>query len=168
MTLPEGSEYKTCKGFPCPVRDFSACGGEVMADIENKVDKSSVVARLNELIKKISKEEQQALLGELEERLFKKKRKHERKPFLSTLDYSTESGSYRDFVKDISVEGVFIETSIPFSVGEALSMTFLLPEHEKKIKIHGEIVRIDEQGIGVKFKTSQVQKEIIQSFVDMV
>ena len=139
-----------------------------MADIENKADESSVVARLHELIKKLSKEEQQALLGELEERLFKKTRKHERKPFFTTLDYSTESGSYRDFIKDISMEGVFIETSIPFSVGEVLSMTFLLPEHEKKVKIHGEIVRIDEQGIGVKFKTSQIQKEIIKSFVDMV
>jgi Tfp pilus assembly protein PilZ len=134
-----------------------------MADIEN-----SVVARLHELIKRMSKEEQEALLSGLEEKLFKKTRKHERKPFLSTLDYSTESGSYRDFVKDISIEGVFIETSIPFSVGELISMTFLLPEHEKKIKIHGEIVRIDEQGIGVQFKTSQVQKEIIKSFVDMV
>ncbi len=134
-----------------------------MADIEN-----SVLARLYELIKNMSKEEQRALLDELEERLFKKTRKHERKPFLSTLDYSTESGSYRDFVKDISVEGVFIETNIPFSVGEGISMTFLLPEHEKKIKIHGEIVRIDEQGIGVQFKSSQVQKEIIKSFVDMV
>lgn len=134
-----------------------------MADIEN-----SVVARLHELIKRMSKEEQQALLSGLEEKLFKKTRKHERKPFFSTLDYSTESGSYRDFVKDISIEGVFIETSIPFSVGELISMTFLLPEHEKKIKIHGEIVRIDEQGIGVQFKISQVQKEIIKSFVDMV
>lgn len=139
-----------------------------MADIENKADESSVVARLHELIKKLSKEEQQALLGELEERVFKKTRKHERKPFFTTLDYSTESGSYRDFIKDISMEGVFIETSIPFSVGEVLSMTFLLPEYEKKVKIHGEIVRIDEQGIGVKFKSSQVQKEIIKSFVDMV
>ena len=139
-----------------------------MADMDKDMDKSGVVAGLHELINKMSAEEQQALLDELEERLFKKKRKHERKPFLTTLDYSAESGSYRDFIKDISIEGVFIETRTPFSVGEILSMTFLLPEYEKKIKIQGEIVRIDEKGIGVKFKTSQVQKEIIKSFVDMV
>jgi Tfp pilus assembly protein PilZ len=161
-------EHKASGGLPSSFWRLIACGGEIMSDMENKFEKFSVVAQLHELIKKMSKEEQQLLLGELEARLFKKKRKHERKPFLTTLDYSTESGSYRDFVKDISIEGVFIETSIPFSVGEALSMTFLLPEHEKKIKIQGEIVRLDKQGIGVKFKTSQVQKEIIQSFVDMV
>jgi len=139
-----------------------------MADIEKKVDESSVVPRLHDLIKKMSKEEQQALLGELEERLFKKQRKHARKMFLTTLDYSTDSGSYRDFIKDISVGGLFIETGTSFSVGEEISMTLLLPEYGKKISIQGEIVRIEEQGIGVKFKTSQVQKEIIKSFVDMV
>ena len=139
-----------------------------MADIENPVDKSSVVVRLHELIEKMSKEEQRALLDELEERLSKRKRKHERKPFLTTVDYSTDSGSYRDFIKDISVGGVFIETGTSFLVGKVISMTFLLPEHEKKIKIQGEIIRIDEKGIGVKFKTTQVQKEIIKSFVDMV
>jgi Tfp pilus assembly protein PilZ len=139
-----------------------------MDDIEKKVDESSVVPRLHDLIEKMSKEEQQALLGELEEKLFKRKRKHERKPFVTTLDYSTDSGSYRDYIKDISVGGLFIETGTSFSVGEETSMTLLLPEYEKKIKIQGEIVRIEEQGIGVKFKTSQVQKEIIKSFVDMV
>jgi Tfp pilus assembly protein PilZ len=139
-----------------------------MADIEKKVDESSIVPRLHDLIKKMSKEEQQALLGELEKRLFKKQRKHERKPFFTTLDYSTESRPYRDFIKDISVGGLFIETGTSFSVGEEISMTLLLPQYEKKIKIQGEIVRIEEQGIGVKFKTSQVQKEIIKSFVDMV
>ena len=139
-----------------------------MADNENKMDESRAEDRLNELIKKMSKEDQQALLTELEEKLLKKKRKHERKPFLTTLDYSTESGSYRDFVRDISIGGVFIETRTSFSIGEVISMTFLLPEHEQKIKIQGEIIRIDEQGVGVKFKTSQVQKEIIKSFVDMV
>ena len=39
----------------------------------------------------------------------KRKRKHERKPFVETVDYTTASGTYRDFIKDISDEGVFIE-----------------------------------------------------------
>jgi hypothetical protein len=55
-----------------------------------------------------------------------------------------------------------------FQRAKVLPMTLRLPQYEKKIKIQGEIVRIEEQGIGVKFKTSQVQKEIIKSFVDMV
>ena len=139
-----------------------------MNDVEKKVDELNIVAQLHGLIDKMSKEEQQALLEELEGRLFKKQRMHERKNFPTTLDYSTKSGSHRDFTKDISIGGVFIETTTSFSVGEETSMTLLLPEHEKKIKIQGEIVRVDKQGIGVKFKTTQVQYEIIKSFVELV
>ena len=139
-----------------------------MTDTPNEVEKSEVFSRLHELIRKMSKEEQQSLLAELEDRLFKKKRRHERKSFPTTIDYSTDTASYRDFIKDISFGGIFIETSEPFTVGEIISMTLLLPEYDKKIKIKGEIVRIDKQGVGVNFKTSQVQEEIIKSFVDVI
>lgn len=139
-----------------------------MPAILNEESKSDVVARLYDLINKMSNDEQQALLIELEKGLSKRKRKHERKPFVETVDYTTASGTYRDFIKDISDEGVFIETRKPFSVGAEISMTFILSEHKNRLKIHGEIVRIEEQGIGVNFKASQVQKEIIKSFVDKV
>jgi len=139
-----------------------------MTDISNEASKSGVVARLHELINNMSKDEQQALLVELEKGFSKVKREHDRKLFLETVDYTTTSGTYRDFIKDISDEGVFIETLSPFSVGEEISMTLLLSEHKKRLKIQGEIVRIEEQGIGVKFKASQVQKEIIKMFVDKV
>ena len=47
-----------------------------MAEISNETGKLEVFTRLQEIIKKMSKDEQQTLLGELEERLLKKKRKH--------------------------------------------------------------------------------------------
>ena len=139
-----------------------------MTDISNETEESGVVTRLHELINRMSKDEQQSLLTELEKGFYKGKREHERKSFFETVDYTTASQTYRDFVKDISDKGVFIETSNPFSVGEKISMTFLLPEHKKRLKIQGEIVRIEEQGVGVKFEASQVQKEIIKSFVEKV
>jgi len=139
-----------------------------MTDIANELDKSRVIARLYELITRMSEDEQQGLLSELEKRLNQKKRAYERKVFPATVDYSTESGAYRDFIKDISYGGVFIETRKSHSAGERISMTFLLPEHEKRIKIQGVIARVDAQGIGVKFETSQVQKEIIKLFIDKV
>ncbi|MBW1803928.1 MAG: PilZ domain-containing protein [Deltaproteobacteria bacterium] len=139
-----------------------------MTDIAKGLDKSRVVARLHELIEEMSEEEQRDLLSELEEKAYQKKREHERKPFPATVDYSTAKGAYRDFIKDISDGGVFIETPRPHSIGERISMTFLLPEHEKRINVQGVIVRVDEGGIGVKFETSQVQQEIIKLFVDKV
>ena len=139
-----------------------------MPDITNEEEKSSNVVLLLELIEQMSKDEQQSLISELEEKLSKGKREHERKSFHATVDYSNDSGFHRDFIDDISDGGVSIKTSTPYSVGEKISMTFLLPEHEKRLQIEGEIARIDAQGIGVKFKASQVQKEIIKSFVDAI
>ena len=139
-----------------------------MADSSKDHEGSEVVARLHALIGRMSSDEQEDLLAQLEKGLFKGKREHERKAFPNTVVYTTPSGTYTDFIKDISDEGVFIETGKPFSVGEEISMTFLLSEHKKRLKIQGEIVRVEEQGIGVKFKATQVQKEIIKSFIDKV
>ena len=39
-----------------------------------------------------------------------------------------------------------------FSIGEDMILTFQYPNQEKYIKIRGEVVRIEPQRIGVKFK----------------
>ena len=139
-----------------------------MADTSNEAGRSRVISRIFELINRMSKDEQQALLVELERGLYKGRREHERKSFLETLDYTSAAGAYRDFVKNISEGGIFIETRNPLSVGEEISMTLLDSKHKKRLKIQGEIVRMEREGIGVKFKASQVQREIIKSFVDKV
>ena len=139
-----------------------------MADSSKDHESSEVVVRLHELIGRMSKDDQEDLLVRLEKGLFKGKREHERKAFPNTVVYTTPSGTYTDFIKDISDEGVFIETGRAFSAGEEISMTFLLAEHKKRLKIQGEVVRIEAEGIGVKFKASQVQREVIRSFIDKV
>jgi len=74
---------------------------------------------------------------------------------------------YKDYIKDISAGGVFIETRMPFSVGQEVSLAFPLPNYQKYIKIIGEIVRISPHGIGVKFRmASQDQEAIIKSLLE--
>ena len=60
------------------------------------MNESSVTARLFEVIKGMSEGEQLALLKELEGRLFSGRRKHEREPFFTVVDYSTGDRAYRD------------------------------------------------------------------------
>jgi len=98
-------------------------------------------------------------LEELEDMVFEGKRKHTRKPLLTVVDYATQGHAYRDFLKNISAGGVFIETSLPIAIGQELSLTFALPTHRKHIKITGEVVRISPQGIGVKFKVAKQHRE---------
>jgi Tfp pilus assembly protein PilZ len=94
-------------------------------------------------------------LEALEDIVFEGNRKHARKALVAVVDYATQDQAYRDFIKNISAGGVFIETAVPVSVGEELSLTFALPYHQAHIKITGEVVRISPQGIAVEFKVAK-------------
>ena len=122
-------------------------------------NESSITARLVELIKNMSEDEQRTLLKDLEERLFEGRRKHVRKPFLMAVDYSTQDHVYKDFIQDISSGGVFIQTHMPFTVGQEVSLTFPLPSFQKHVKVIGEVVRSTPQGVGVKFKIADKDQE---------
>jgi Tfp pilus assembly protein PilZ len=125
------------------------------------MNESSVTARLFEVIKRISEDEQLTLLKELEERLSKGRRKHEREPFFLVADYSTEDRVYRDYTQNVSAGGVFIETRMPFTAGQEVSLAFPLPNYQKYIKIIGEVARVTPQGIGVKFKMANQEQEMM-------
>ena len=68
-------------------------------------------AYLFRLLNDMSDEEMRQLLKELEERQNKEQRKYSRKDFLTIIDYNVGNRYYRDFIQDISVNGVFIKTS---------------------------------------------------------
>ena len=123
------------------------------------MNESNVTARLFEVINQMSEDEQLALLKELERRLLKWTRKRKREPFFMVVNYSVEDRSYTSHILDISAGGIFIETRIPFTAGQEVSLTFPLPDYQKHIKIIGKIVRVTQQGIGVKFKTVNQDQE---------
>ena len=76
---------------------------------------------------------------------------------------------YRDFIQDMSDSGVFIKTRQKFEPGQNILMTFMSPDQQKPFKILGEIMRMLDNGIGVRFKKeSQVQAEIIATLVKQI
>jgi len=130
-----------------------------MTTLEIQSNESRITARLIELIKNMSEDEQQTLLKDLEERPFEGRRKHVRRPFLMVIDYSAQDHVYKDFIQDISSGGVFIQTHMPFTVGQEVSLTFPLPNYQKHVKVMGEVVRSTSQGVGVKFKMADNDQE---------
>jgi uncharacterized protein (TIGR02266 family) len=131
--------------------------------------KSTLTARIYELVKCLSEDEKRRLLRVLEKRFAKGKREHKRKPFFMVVDYSAEDRLYKDYIQNISAGGVFIETQIPFDEGQEISLSFPLPDHQKYIKILGEIVRTSSQGIGVRFKkTDKEQEEMIENLMQLI
>lgn len=140
-----------------------------MTTFEMQSNESSITARLIELIKNMPEDEQRALLKNLEEKPFEGRRKHVRKPFLMAVDYSTQDYVYKDFIQDISTGGVFIQTHMPFTVGQEVSLTFPLPNYQRHVKVVGEVVRSTPQGVGVKFKMAdQNQEAMITSLLESI
>lgn len=98
-------------------------------------------------------------LEALEDIVFEGQREHSRKPLVTVVDYATQGQAYRDFIQNISAGGVFIETAVPSSIGQELSLTFALPSQQAHIKITGEVVRISPKGIGVRFKAAERHRQ---------
>ena len=123
----------------------------------------NVRRRLFELISKLSYNEILELVEELESKIKLKieVRNYPRKPtkieaniivWDSTLSKtSTHKISFKESIQNISDGGVFIETAYPFRINKRLSLIFSLPGVKDSISIKGKIVRVDHQGIGVKF-----------------
>ncbi len=112
---------------------------------------TDVTFRLFELITDMDFEEQMSLLEELEKKQTRKTRKHKRRNTHLTVYYATHDRAYRDIIQNISPTGVFIETSEPFNVGQEILLNFTPTRHAEPVKVRGQVVRITDEGIGVKF-----------------
>ena len=140
-----------------------------MPGLDRKMEESGKSARLIELILKMTDEEQQRLLIELEEKLTVRKRKHDRKSYFSVVDYNAMQSAHTGFIENISAGGVFIGTSSSFPVGQEISMAFPLPVSQEHVRMDGEVVRVDAEGIGVKFKAIEHEQEaLIKRLVEMM
>jgi len=116
---------------------------------------TSTKDRLLAIINDMTDEEQQDLIKELEERQARDMRRYERKSQSMPVEYVAQEHSSRGVIKDISIGGVLLETSEiggSFSIGEDIILSIQYPNQGKYIKIRGEVVRIEPQRIGVKFK----------------
>jgi tRNA U34 2-thiouridine synthase MnmA/TrmU len=79
-------------------------------------------------------------------------REHPRKTSLIPVECSSSDGvCFTDFIQDISDGGVLIQTNGNFFAGQQITLTFSHPKAEKDITVRGEVVRVDSEGIGVKF-----------------
>jgi uncharacterized protein (TIGR02266 family) len=143
--------------------------GFAMTGLREHVHESTVRGRLFSLINSMTAGDQLTLLNLLEERLYVGKRKHRRKPFSMVVDYAAEDRAYRDYIQNISAGGVFIETRMPFAVGQQVTLSFPLPNQKNYIRITGQVVRTSPQGIGVKFTVvDQEQEEMISALLEMI
>jgi len=116
---------------------------------------SAITARLFRLILKMPLEERRKLLEDLESRQDVKKRQYPRKDYFMDVQYVINERLYDGFIKNISPAGIFIETDYEdiktIQNGDPVILTFKHPDSKDPLKITGDVVRVEEGGIGVNF-----------------
>ena len=136
---------------------------------DNELGRDEIHALIFKEINQMSDAEIREFYQKVKEKQHGKQRKYDRKEFSMIVDYSVNDRYYRDFIQDISESGLFIKTPQMFSAGQKVKMTFMSPDYRKPFKIKGEIVRVHEDGVGVKFMMeSQVQESALKSFLNNI
>ena len=135
----------------------------------------NLVAVLNEVISKMSDDEQQILLDRLQVQSIDSDnpeeteialRSHTRKSCMISIDYAVEGHNFEGFMLDISPAGAFIETSEAFTAGQQIQLAFSLPNSPGQLTITGKILWNDKLGIGLRFnEISQKQIDLITAFM---
>jgi hypothetical protein len=127
---------------------------------ENNLQYPMVTHRLFQLITTLSDDERRTLLKLLENGLLKGKcrRGFFRKPLRLPVICAMGEHTYRNYVKDISLGGVFIFTHSAFQPGQQIRMFFGNNNTTSPVKILGKVARATHEGIGVEFLSPDIDK----------
>lgn len=116
-----------------------------------KMTVSAATSRLISLILKMSPGEILEILKLVEEKELEKKRRSPRINYFMEVDYVVGDRAFNGYINNISVDGVFIETSEIFQKNSGITLTFALPNSQGHIRVAGKIVRTTPEGIGISF-----------------
>ena len=78
-------------------------------------------------------------------------REHQRKSYRKVVFFKSRKSKHKGYVKNISRGGAFIITQKKFAIGQILNLIFPATRLKKKLWLKGWEVRVDENGIGVRF-----------------
>ena len=94
-------------------------------------------------------------------------RENPRKPCLINANYRIQDRNLKNYILDISIGGVFIETDQKLPVGKRMMLKFSLPNHTKPFTLKGKIAWSSPKGFGLKFREmTHQQGDELKTFVD--
>ncbi len=65
--------------------------------------------------------------------------------------YTSKENFGEEYIRNISLGGTFVETMEIFPIGQEINLSIPFSDQSKYVKVKGKVVRIEEEGIGVKF-----------------
>jgi hypothetical protein len=90
---------------------------------------------------------------------YTERRQHARKPCYIAADFAIQGRLFRDFIRNISAGGVFIEIMTPLFTEADTTVVFFLPNHGGPFKVAGHIAWTSLRGVGVQFDTTSAYLE---------
>ena len=116
-----------------------------------KPDETCVTTLLKEQLNRMGEEAGVLSSLDSDDRLREERRVFPRIPCFLLVDYVMQGCAFRAFIRDISVEGAFIESHGFVPHGSEISLVISILDRQHPVKITGEIVRTREEGLAVRF-----------------
>ncbi|WP_299983620.1 PilZ domain-containing protein [Desulfobacula sp.] len=111
---------------------------------------------LDEIIKRIldlTVEQQKEVMEYLEAMQQGQERRYSRLSARLKIDAVVDEDKLiQSDIRDISASGVFMNTDLKFELGKNARVVVSIPGHEKPVKLYGEITRIEEGGMAIRFE----------------
>lgn len=105
------------------------------------------------------------------------RRRERRVPVQIQIQYKTVDGFFQDYIRNISLGGIFIETEKPLPMNTKLRVEFCLPEMEDPITADGIVVhtlRVGQTGnptvigMGIRFSDLETtSKQLLESYLQV-
>jgi Tfp pilus assembly protein PilZ len=127
-----------------------------------------IIARLFVLINQMNKDELLDKLKTINHPDFQWVREYPRLSCFLLVDFAAGGKAYRSCIRDISANGVFIETNDNFEIGQDIALCFTLTESEESLpfKVQGIVTRIYPDGIGVRYQNmTAYQRDILNTLI---
>ena len=80
-----------------------------------------------------------------------RKRHHPRRAFRLCVKMSHGGISSEHQARDISLGGIFVETSEKLMPGQKVEISLPFANQDRHIKMNGKVVRVTDDGVGVQF-----------------
>jgi Tfp pilus assembly protein PilZ len=110
---------------------------------------------INEIKKRVDQltfEQQDKMLSILKDWQQEKTREFKRLKTSSQVDVASDRQLVQSDMRDISACGIYINTHRNFELEEKVRVVFTIPGYEKPFKLTGEIVRVEDHGIAIRFE----------------
>ena len=127
-------------------------------------DEASVMTLLKDHIDRMGQEMQSPETAGYDEGLREERRLYPRLPCFLLADYVAKGCACTAFIKNISADGAFLESPRPVPTGPDIALVISPVDEHNPIRVAGEIVRKDQQGVGVRF-ISQSQRNSVDSIL---